>query len=82
MHLSDEELADISSTTRADYAQRAEAFRAGTSNHDVSQNVAALLGAIEGDPPFHILDLGCGPGRDLRAFLDAGHEPTGLDGTG
>ena len=28
-----------------------------------------------------ILDLGCGPGRDLRAFAALGHEVTGLDGS-
>ena len=27
-----------------------------------------------------ILDLGCGPGRDLSAFRDRGHEAVGLDG--
>ena len=46
----------------------------------MSQNRAALLGAIEGAPPFAILDLGCGPGRDLMAFTVAGHEAVGLDG--
>jgi pyruvate/2-oxoglutarate dehydrogenase complex dihydrolipoamide dehydrogenase (E3) component len=30
--------------------------------------------------PFAILDLGCGPGRDLVAFRDLGHEAIGLDG--
>jgi SAM-dependent methyltransferase len=46
----------------------------------VSQNYAALLGAIEGKPPFSILDLGCGPGRDLAYFRSLGHEPVGVDG--
>ena len=32
-------------------------------------------------PPFAILDFGCGPGRDLKAFKDLGHEPVGLDGS-
>jgi SAM-dependent methyltransferase len=27
-----------------------------------------------------ILDFGCGPGRDLQAFRDLGHEAVGLDG--
>lgn len=31
--------------------------------------------------PFSILDLGCGPGRDLKTFLDLGHQPVGLDGS-
>jgi SAM-dependent methyltransferase len=28
-----------------------------------------------------LLDLGCGPGRDLLHFRKLGHEPTGLDGS-
>ena len=58
----------------------AEAYRHGTADHDVSQNIAALLDAIEGEPPYAILDLGCGPGRDLLAFTELGHDATGLDG--
>jgi SAM-dependent methyltransferase len=58
----------------------ADSFWEGTRDHDVSQNYAALLDAIEGPAPFTILDLGCGPGRDLRYFRDLGHEAVGLDG--
>ena len=36
--------------------------------------------AIEGTPPFAILDLGCGPGRDLKTFADLGHAPVGVEG--
>ena len=60
----------------------AAAYRHGTADHDVSQNIAALLDAIECAPPYAILDLGCGPGRDLLAFTALGHEATGLDGAG
>jgi SAM-dependent methyltransferase len=38
------------------------------------------VGHIRGEPPFRILDLGCGPGRDLVAFRALGHAPVGLDG--
>ena len=38
------------------------------------------FGAIEGTPPFAILDFGCGPGRDLKTFADLGHAPVGLEG--
>ena len=62
------------------YSRRADAFREGTRDHDVSQNIAALLKAIEGRPPFTILDLGCGPGRDLATFAALGHSPVGLEG--
>lgn len=30
-------------------------------------------------PTSRILDLGCGPGRDLRLFAAAGHRPVGLE---
>ena len=71
---------EAAAMTLAEYDSMAEAYRHGTADHDVSQNIAALLDAIEGDPPYGILDLGCGPGRDLRAFTALGHEATGLDG--
>jgi len=71
---------EISRATLQHYSQRAAAFQEGTRDHDVSQNVAALLNAIEAEPPFAILDFGCGPGRDLKTFADMGHEPVGLDG--
>jgi SAM-dependent methyltransferase len=67
--------------TIAYYEANASAFWEGTKGHDVSQNYAALLDALEGAPPFTILDLGCGPGRDLAHFRALGHEAVGLDGT-
>ncbi|MDE1921975.1 MAG: class I SAM-dependent methyltransferase [Gammaproteobacteria bacterium] len=73
--------AGISARTLGYYAERAEEFRAGTQDHDVSQNIAALLRHIEGEPPFRILDFGCGPGRDLRTLSALGHLAVGLDGT-
>ncbi len=75
------QLRRISETTIGHYDQAAEEFRDGTRNHDVSQNTAALLEAIEGEPPYAILDLGCGPGRDLHYFRSLGHDATGLDGS-
>jgi SAM-dependent methyltransferase len=60
--------ADVSRATLEHYSQRAAAFEEGTRDHDVSQNIAVLLRAIEARPPFAILDFGCGPGRDLQAF--------------
>jgi SAM-dependent methyltransferase len=74
------ELADITARTLAHYDQRAASFWEGTRDHDVRQNIDALLGAIEAKPPFTILDLGCGPGRDLKTFSDAGHVAIGLEG--
>jgi len=72
---------DISRRTLAHYQHNAEAFFAGTIDHDVSQNIAALLGAIEAPAPYRLLDLGCGPGRDLKTFREMGHEAIGVDGS-
>jgi len=49
-------------------------------SHDVSQNIAALLQSIRTEPPFKILDFGCGPGRDLKTFAELGHIAIGLEG--
>ena len=72
---------EISRRTLEHYDSRAEDFWQGTRDHDVSQNMAALLKHIEGAPPFTILDFGCGPGRDLKAFTDQGHVAVGLEGS-
>ncbi len=71
----------LSRSTLAHYERHARSFWEGTKDHDVAQNYAALLEAIEGAAPFAILDLGCGPGRDLRYFRSLGHEAVGLDGS-
>jgi SAM-dependent methyltransferase len=63
------------------YRLNADAFREGTREHDVSQNLDALLRHIQVQPPLRILDLGCGPGRDLKALTGRGHVAVGLDGT-
>jgi SAM-dependent methyltransferase len=80
MKLSQEDLQKISGLTLEHYNQHAESFRDGTREHDVSQNIAALLEHIEAEPPFAILDFGCGPGRDLKTFAALGHRPIGLEG--
>ena len=73
-------LETIAAQTLAHYERTADAFWQGTRDHDVSQNIAALLGAIEAAPPFELLDFGCGPGRDLKTFKDLGHRATGVEG--
>jgi SAM-dependent methyltransferase len=80
MKLDPHDLDKISALTLEHYNRSAEDFRDGTSAHDVSQNIAALLRHIQGEPPFTILDFGCGPGRDLKAFAGLGHVAVGLDG--
>jgi SAM-dependent methyltransferase len=76
-----EELADTSTLTLRHYNDHAESFWQGTRDHDVSQNRNALLEHLKGAAPYRILDFGCGPGRDLKAFKELGHEPIGLDGS-
>jgi SAM-dependent methyltransferase len=88
MALNATDLEQISATTLAHYSARAADFREGTRDHDVSQNIEALLRALDigdaADAPPHshvILDFGCGPGRDLQTFTRLGHRAIGLDGT-
>ena len=70
-----------SSKTIEHYSERAVEFRDGTRDHDVSQNIDALLRHIRAAPPWRILDLGCGPGRDLASFRALGHSAVGVDGS-
>jgi SAM-dependent methyltransferase len=79
-HLPPDDLDDIAARTLAHYNERAEDFWEGTRAHDVSQNIAALVRHIEGAKPFTILDLGCGPGRDLLTFTAMGHVAIGVEG--
>ena len=79
MTLNPQDLEKITHLTLEHYDQRAEDFREGTRDHDVTQNIAALLDAIEADSPCTILDFGCGPGRDLKTFTAMGHVAVGLD---
>lgn len=80
MKLNSLDLGEITDLTLARYNERAEAFWTGTKDHDVGQNIAALLQHIKAVPPFNILDFGCGPGRDLKVFAELGHLATGLEG--
>ena len=76
-----DDLDRIAAQTLAHYNRNADSFFAGTIDHDVSQNINALLGAISTPPPSTILDLGCGPGRDLKTFTALGHRAIGIDGS-
>jgi SAM-dependent methyltransferase len=80
MTVAPEDLFELTSRTLEHYNVRAEDFWEGTRDHDVSQNIAALLDHIEGTPPFTILDFGCGPGRDLKTLAHMGHVAIGLEG--
>ena len=80
MKLNPQDLEKITDLTLDHYNERAEDFRESTRDHNVNQNIAALLQCIEGEPPFTILDFGCGPGRDLKVFAELGHIAVGLEG--
>ena len=81
MPLTPEELQLAARRTLAHYDQSAKDFWEGTRDHDVSQNISALLQYIEAKPPFELLDFGCGPGRDLKTFTALGHHASGLEGS-
>jgi len=80
MPLTPEDLQRIAARTLAHYDQHANAYWEGTRDHDVTQNIGALLQYVEVPPPFELLDFGCGPGRDLKAFKALGHRVIGLEG--
>ena len=83
--LEPEDLETLTARTLAHYDGSAVSFEAATRDHDVSQNREALLRGIASQtgkrPPYRILDLGCGPGRDLSWFKAQGHDAVGLDGS-
>jgi hypothetical protein len=58
-------LEEIAGLPLEHYNRNAEDIREGTRDHD---------------PPFAILDFGCGPGRDLKAFAVLGHIAVGPEG--
>lgn len=74
-------LETIAATTLSHYEENAEDYAARTSDHDVSQNIAALWRHIEGPRPWTLLDFGCGPGRDLKSLAAQGDVAVGLDGS-
>src|SRR5215813_14086080 len=76
-----EQLRRISEVTTAHYDRLAEAYWDGTRDHDVTQNTRRSWMRLRAIPPYSILDLGCGPGRDLRYFRSLGHDVGGLDGS-
>ena len=80
MKLDPDAVRQVVGRTLGHYHTRAEGFWRGTRDHDVRQNIEALLRHVEASPPLAILDFGCGPGRDLRTFVERGHRAVGLEG--
>lgn len=65
-----------SETTRF-YDANAETFRDRTVALDMTELYEPFLERLE--PEAHILDAGCGPGRDIKNLSDLGYRVTGLD---
>ena len=66
MKLNPQDLEKITDLTLGHYNEHAEDFWEGTRDHNVNQNIAALLQCIEGETPYTILDFGCGPAATSR----------------
>ena len=75
------EVAAAAAATIADYQAVAAGYAQGNMNHDVTQNMEALLAPLADRPaPLDILDVCCASGRDLVSFTKMGHRAVGLDG--
>lgn len=70
---------DLIKLTLDYYNKNAEKFCAGTSDADISDHQNLFLTYLPATA--HILDLGCGSGRDSRAFLDRGYQVDAIDGS-
>jgi hypothetical protein len=74
MKLNSQDLEKITGLTLDYYNRHAEDFWEGTRNHDVSQNIAAMLQHIQGEPPFTIVrpprpERGADPGSGMTPSI-------------
>ncbi len=59
------------------YDEHADAFSARTMSRTLDETYPRFLAMLK--PGAHILDAGCGSGRDTKAFLDLGYKVTAFD---
>jgi ubiquinone/menaquinone biosynthesis C-methylase UbiE len=71
------EEADPITTTTEFYRNRAAEYATKTLEIDLSHHWASFMGILA--PGSLILDLGCGPGRDLKVFAERGFRTLGID---
>ena len=67
------------SSTSAYYENNAQTYCNETAKFDVDELHRSFLANLSNGS--HILDLGCGSGRDSKAFLAAGYKVTAMDGS-
>lgn len=61
------------------YNESTQTFIEGTIDADLSDLRQRFLNYLPAEA--HILDLGCGSGRDSKAFLEQGYTVTSMDGS-
>lgn len=61
------------------YNEHAADFTADTQQSDMSERYVPFLSRVKAGG--HILDLGCGAGRDSAQFLQRGYQVTAVDGS-
>jgi mutator protein MutT len=61
------------------YDKNAFAYAEETNSLEVTSNLEKFISQL--DTKAHILDLGCGSGRDTKTFLEKGYQVTAVDGS-
>ena len=69
----------LTGQTLSYYQRHAHAYVEKTINHDMQEIRDQFIHQLPTNG--HILDLGCGSGRDSRAFLALGYQVTAIDGS-
>src|ERR1700730_11197633 len=76
-----EQLRRISEVTIAHYDRLVKAIGTALGTTMSPKTTRRSWMRLRATPPYSILDLGYGPGRDLRYFRSLGHDVVGLEGS-